>query len=290
MADTLNLQDLLTRVGSKLKITDDAVSKDDFEKEFKGTWISREAVKTDRDILDPLIKKAMGARMGSIETSIKSSAKNAGFELPSDIFKDEDGNQRKLEEVLVIHFDSIKTQVDELKESASKGDSEKLKELTDKLGIATDDNTRLKDLNEKTQTQLTEKDTEHESAMTDFVISSKKTELFHSVNFKDDISDIEKRGFESIIGDLQFSLDDDKELKILNSEGNVFRDDKDIGELSTKDIFAKLAQDEKLLKKSNAVTRQNGQPIIFDETKNDAKKGGVSEVALARAKKNKIPS
>jgi len=189
----MQLNEMIKRLGlDESLITDEGVDKDKFEEQLSQTWIPRNAVKDDDDLVQPIINEAFGKRIGSIETALKSKFKAAGFELTSDDLKSDDGSPVKLEAVIERLASRIGSEVTQLKESS--GADDRVDALTSQLETAKNEKQEYIQRLESIQQEKESLQQEYTNQINDFKVGLQHKSVLDGVRFIDNLPDISREG------------------------------------------------------------------------------------------------
>lgn len=257
------------------KLEKDELTKEDFEEWKDEIWISRLAAKTDKDIIDPAINKAMGWKLGDVNTKTIAAFREFGINVTSEDLE-KDGKPIPYAEWTSPFFQKLATDFKELKESGNKDAEEKFIKLqTDFDTLKTDYAT----VQESAQTFKQEKEdliTDYEGKITTSNLNALKDTEISKIVYRDDMTPLEKQGFKVILNELNWSLDG-KDLKIKDKDGNTIMNESKTKELSNSDIITNLAELNGVLKKNNVQPRTH--EVKFEESKS---KREVSPAAQKR--------
>lgn len=178
------------------------------EEEFKTQFESKFGIK-DQLLKDPAFTgKIFGQKVGSIEAKIKSNAKKMGVEFAPDEIKD-----KGVEDILELSFTKIaelnKKAMEDLEKTSKGTVEEQVKTWKDKYQSV---ESKLKD----TEGLLSKTSSEFEGYKKDQLTKAKTETITNfrkgalgKLDFKQDITPVEKVGFESVINDkYDFDLDE----------------------------------------------------------------------------------
>lgn len=225
----MELKDILDYTG----IAADSI--DDFKKNFETTFVKKDAVLKDKEIID----KITGKRMGSLATKLKSNLTKFGIELTEDVIQ-----KKPLEEVIDIAFETYTENtngtITDLQEKLKLNSGEQTKEIQEKY-------TKLE--SKFNDTVKASKDIANEfnlfktkaaDDLKNVKITTVKEQAFGKITKRTDIKDVEWIGFQAI-ADTKFKVDLDENNQPFIADkatGERFRNPAKAGEfLSIEDVL-----------------------------------------------------
>lgn len=234
---------------------DKVKTEDDFKTQFEGKFGAKDAL-----LKDPaFVGKIYGQKLGSIEAKVKANAKKMGVEFTSEEIKD-----KGVEDILELSFTKIAAlnqTAMEAAEKASKGSvDDQVKTWKDKYQSV---ESKLKD----TEGLLAKTSTEYEGFKKDAVVASKtriitgfKQDALKKLEFKQDITPVERMGFESVLNDKYiFDLDDTQAPFVANKKtGQRIPSKKQTGTFMTAD---EILQQELIDNKLAKINPNGGKPV-----------------------------
>lgn len=241
---------ILTYLGFE---TDKIKTEDDFKAQFESKFGVKELL-----LKDPAFTgKIFGQKIGSIEAKVKSNAKKMGVDFTPDELKD-----KGVEDILELSFAKIaainKQTMDDF-EKASKGSvDEQVKTWKDKYQSV---ESKLKD----TEGLLTKTSTEFEGfkkdqvtkVKTDTILNFRKSAI-GKLEFKQDVTPVEKMGFESVLNDkYQFDLDESGSPFVSDKSGQRIPSKKTTGTFMGVD---EILQEELIANKLAKINPSGGKP------------------------------
>lgn len=208
----------------KIKTIEDA--KKYFEPETgKPNFIHKDKLNDYPEILKPLI----GKTLGSIETKLKASAKKFAIEFEDDEFKDKSLHE-KFEIALNKQAESHKAVVTKLTEDAGKGNDDKVKEWESKYSKLESKFSDTKGLLETTSAEFTKFKDESAGQIKGIKLNTLKDQVFNTLKLKQNISEIEKKGFMAHINEnYKFDLDDTEKIFVADKDGKRIPSTKQTG-------------------------------------------------------------
>lgn len=237
---------------------------DSLKGKFDSDFVRKAAIKDDKELIGSII----GSRMGSITTTINRAAKELGVELGDDL------KDKKVEEVISYVFDTVKTthsnKVKELEDSLKQSGDEAVKTWQEKYVKLESKFKDTKDLLGNLQGELEKTKTEASQKIKTFKINSVVDSAYKKIPFKSDMTELERKGFDAIIGSkYQVDLDDEENPFVVDrASGKRIPNPNKAGTfLTVEDIFDLEADKAGLKKKNNAggtppikhpLERQNG--------------------------------
>lgn len=235
----MEINDLLSFFGAdaeKIKTIDD----------FKNHFVSSGFIKKSEVIKDPdILSQVTGKRMGSIETIIKRTAKDAGIELDRDEIEG-----KQVEEIIPILGNKFK-QIIEEKESALKGGNDVVNKYEEKLKRYKTDYEQYKEMAERLNNEKEDIKKNSIKQLHNYIKDTAKAKALSSIKFGDTVDELKKKGFISMLDELY-------ELEV-GEENDVYPVDKKTkkrienpnkaGEfLSVDELFSLEAEKNKLVK------------------------------------------
>ena len=233
---------------------DKVKTEDDFKSQFDGKFGVKELLLKDPKFTGEIY----GKKIGSIEAKVKANAKKMGVEFAPDEIKD-----KGVEDILELSFTKIadlnKKAMDDL-EKASKGTvDEQVKTWKEKAAAY---ESKLKD----TESLLTKTSSEFDGYKKDAVtrvksetISNFKKSAIAKLEFKQDITSVEKVGFESVLNDKYvFDLDETGSPFVADKKGQRIPSKKQTGTFMTAD---EILQDELIVNKLAKINKNGGERV-----------------------------
>lgn len=194
------------------------------------------------DINDERVKPVFGRRIGEAETKFKQALKSLGVEFEEGELKD-----KKLEDLIDLGKDKIKSQISTLKESAGKTDDKKVQDLQTKLENLEKERTTLEEARKAAidEAEKLKKDYEQKESQTK--LQSARQKVLSEIRLIE-MKPSQKIGFQALIDQkYNLSLEGDN-LVVMNKDGQKIPNPKKAGDfLTAKDIFEKEAQEEGLI-------------------------------------------
>lgn len=208
---------------------------EDFNTHKNDTFVARKMASLDESV----VKSVIGKFSGEIDTNSKRLFS----------FKSEDMEGLKSKDIVTKGVEILQNKIKELEEASSNTNDDKsnalqksLDELTSKHEVET---AKSMDLAQKLETEVTAR----ASDIKGFNISTKINDIKRKIDFKSDLSNIERTGFESHLKDkFQFDLDDNKNLVVKDSFGELIKNDKGTDFMNVEDVLTREAKNNNLLK------------------------------------------
>lgn len=221
------------------KLTSDDADISDFNEFMESQWISRAVAQDDDDIKNKVTGKVLGV--------LENKARKVFSFTPAET----EGKQ--LSEVLEMGNTKHQEKLNELQGIIDKSDnSEALTTMQGKL----DDITTKFQQKEQTEMDLNKSiedlKTSHDEELKGRDINLLRNQVIQSISFKDDLSPLESKGFQSEVNDnLKFNLSESNELQVTDKQGEKIQNENKTDYLTPKDALESLANDNKLLKNNN---------------------------------------
>ncbi len=233
---------------------------DEIKDSFHETYIARKMAVSDEDIKN---------RINGESARLVVDYLQKGFELSNDDVKDKS--------VFDVFDTGMKIQgkkVDALSEqikTPAEG-ADQIKKLEEDLKSANEKTTIAVEGQQTANKQLEDKQVEFDGQMKQSKINMLLNNELGKLTFRDDINEIEKKGFNSLISEgYKFDLGDNGNLTVTDIEGNGVQNEKKTEHLTAGQVLSMEANTNKLLKLNNGTqTTQpikpsnNGQAITID--------------------------
>lgn len=259
----MELKDILTTLGIEGEINNVETFKEKFQEKF----ISLSEISERKDIVEPIISKAIGKRIGSLETIIKKAAKENGVDLDGEEIKG-----KPIEEVAKTVFTKLSENhssvVNDLKSQLDSRSEDVIKKLNKEINDYKTKYNELETLLNDTKNQFTKLQEDKDKEIKMFKIEVEKKNIFDKVGFKKDMTAVEKTGFETLINS-KYDLDLDEKgiLIVKDKNGKRIKNDKVVGAFKTlEDILREEAEANGLISKNPHAGKQvyvnNAQPTI----------------------------
>lgn len=252
MPEPIKAESLLTYLGFK---AEEIKTEDDFKTQFENKFGIKEQLINDKEF----VGKIFGKRVGSIDTTAKSGFKKMGVE-----FAKEEIEGKPVEEVLTIGFNKVaelnKKAMEDLEKSNKGTIDEQIKTWKEKYQSV---ESKLKD----TEGLLQKTSTEFEGFKKDQVTKSKsdtinnyKKSALGKLEYKQDITPVERLGFESVLND-KYDID-------LDEQNTPFIKDKKTGQrIPSKKVtgqfmsFDEILNEELIANKLAKINKDGGKPV-----------------------------
>lgn len=229
-------------------------TEDDFKTQFESKFGVKELL-----LKDPTFtSKIFGQRVGSIEAKVKANAKKMGVEFMPDEIKD-----KQVEDILELSFTKIaemnKKAMDDL-EKASKGTvDEQVKTWKEKYSQVEAKAKEWEGMATKTATEFEGFKKEQVNKSKFDTINGFKKSAISKLDFKQDISPVEKAGFEAVLeSKYDFDLDETQTPFIKDKKtGQRIASKKVTGQFMTAD---EVLQEELIANKLAKINPQGGKP------------------------------
>jgi|SRR3972149_6117292 len=215
---------------------------DDFKTYLQSTWIHRDMVESDKELID----KIYGRRLGAINTELIKNFKDFGVSKA-------DTEGKKIEDLLKLASSKVNEKIKELNENAGKSDDKKLEDLQTKLNALTEkyqlsENAVLAANQEKEKLS-----NDFNSKMKEFKLNTVFNNVKSAIKWKDDITEVEKIGFDAMLKNkYRFDVDEKENPIVLDGDGNKVKNQKATAFISLQELVEKEATDQKLIKLNNA--------------------------------------
>lgn len=238
---------------------------DDFKKAHDGDFVKISNLADRDDLLKPFVDPTIARVKDNAEKEIKRVAKGLGVEFDPKELTGLDTSQmgKHLTGKIKDHFDK---QLGELRESAGKGNDEKVREYEKKYSELEKKLQDRESLLAETTNKYNTLEQESASKIKNFQVEHAKKDVFSKLTFKKDIQEVERMGFETIINS-KYEFDyDEKEALIIRDKQSKKRitDEKQAGKYkSPVDILNEEAAKANLVPKNP----HSQNPIVLPVTK-----------------------
>lgn len=253
-------------------------SDDDVKEWFHGMYIAKSLATEDEDIR----KTVMGSMLGTLETNAKKA-----FGFSSSDVKD-----KKLSEIFEMaaekHTKALGEKDTEIAGlSTGDADSEKtIKELKEKMTLKEEALTAKDEELHTANSSMEELKSGHAKEIKSTKIDSMFTHAFGGINFKDDLSEIERSGLKATLNqNFTYELSDEGDILVLDSKGEKVSNDKKTEFVSLSEHLETQAREHKLLK-MNTAPPEKKVPVITGkngEETSEAPKRTLHPAAIKRA-------
>lgn len=241
----LETADILKQFGFDPEKVTDAES---FKKQFNTTFISREVAVDDKEIRDAII----GRKIGGIQTKTKRMFKDFGVE-----FDNEDLKDIKLEDLIELGTDKLTTLLQEreteLKSTFESTKDETVIKLNDKIDTFKLRVTELEDLNDENVLKFDKAETDFTGKMKEFKMGSLLKDANSRLKIRNDASDLEKAGFNSVIkSKYSFDIDDKDGLLVMDKDGNRVKNESGNNFATIDEVLTMEAKTGNILQQNNS--------------------------------------
>jgi len=250
----IELKDVLTYLGLDEKEVTDV---DTFKSKFTGKFDTH-----DNFFMSDAYKAKKNEINGIILNMVVKEAKSNGIDVSDDVLKDESGKLKDNSEIIKTIFtkfnDNSKGTIEKVKSEYANNKDKGAKEWEEKYNLL---NSKVKDLENINLTQKTEFEKEkgnYGNQVKQIKLQTKKEQLFNGLQFKKDITLLEKAGFTTIF-ETKYNLDlDDKgELFITDKAGARIPDTKTHNSIKKPE---EILMDEAIANKVFQLNPSGGQP------------------------------
>jgi hypothetical protein len=228
------------------------------EEEFKTHFEAKFGIK-ELLLKDPAFTgKIFGQKIGSIEAKVKANAKKMGVEFTPEEIKD-----KGVEEILELSFTKIadmnKKAMDDFEKSSKGTVDEQVKTLKESKKAVEDKLRDTEGLLTKTSTEFEGFKKEQVTRVKSDTINNFKKGAINKLEFKQDITPVEKMGFESVLNDkYSFDLDETGSPFVADKKtGQRIASKKETGKFMTAD---EVLHEELIANKLAKINSQGGRP------------------------------
>ena len=240
-----------------LGLPEEVDSLDKFKEHFNSSYISKDKAHLD----DQVKSKATGDVLRRISSKVANELGDFGI-------KTSDFEGKPFEEVVSIAAANAKQRIQELTETQGKPDK-RYQDLEVQFGTIKQERDQYKTKLEETigtfETFKAQKDNEVKT----WKVGIKLQDVRSKIPFVDGLTDIQRKGFESVLGEYQFDLDETDNLIVKDKNGNFVPSKQKAGAFADAyEVMDALADANGLKKKNNAKEPERKQvPTQTQETK-----------------------
>lgn len=240
-----------------IELPEDA-DKDTASELIRKTWIPRELVPEDKELVNTIYGKKIGSLERAQKKRLRGMLEDVGLDANLiEGFKISDTEAEDEKNPLTNISKALKEKVQELAEKANAGgkvDDKALEKLQAQIEA-------IKKERDEYQGMLTEKDTEFNEFRTtveqrarENKIRQAQQEAFSKFTLSDSVDDIKKRGFNALFHDkYKIDLDDEGKVVVLNTEDNTrVKNASKTGAASLEEVYKMELEANQMLKKNNA--------------------------------------
>lgn len=242
----MEIKDVLSTLGIDAEVKDASQFKELFEQKF----VAIDELKERKELIEPYVSKAIGKRLGSLETEVKRIAKESAIDIESDEFKG-----KPIEELTKTVFkkfaESNLSVVKNLQEKLSANSGDAVAKIQKEAEQWKTKYSEVESLLNDTKNQFTKLQEDKENEIKSFKIEVKKKNVWDSIGLKKDITPVEKTGFEALLNS-KYSLDlEEDTIVVKTKDGKRIKNDKVVGQFKTfEEILKEEAEANGLISKN----------------------------------------
>lgn len=181
----MEAQDILSLIG--FEATEGEEPNIDKVRDYIGTqFVTVKDLPNRKDLIEPILKGAIGQRIGSLQTKLVSSAKELGIDVNHADFKD-----KQIEDLIPSVFGGIAEKM-----NATKQPDDKLSKEVERLNKEYGD---LKGLYTAKDNEITELQSNFAAKESNWKIDHSVNEAWKTINYLPTVNALSKKGFESTI-------------------------------------------------------------------------------------------
>lgn len=265
----MELKDILEKLDLPAEIAEAENKEEAFTKAFTAKFVSKEQAVNDRDI----VTKVSGKFFGPLNTKLKQM----GGLTEGDI------KDKRIEEIIDIIGEKYSTEITALKETATKGNDEKLLALTEELEKHKKLATKYKADHETLSSTYQKEQDNWKGELKNYKIQTLLNGERAKVQFVDKIKDIEREGYDSRISKkYKFDLDENEKLVVYNEKGEPIQNPKKVGSYyAPYEVLTNEAAENGILKQNNASTTQEKKSFTFTSTAGSEQKDNGRKISSA---------
>jgi molybdopterin converting factor small subunit len=246
----MELKEILEKLDLPAEIAESDKPEEAFVNAFKAKYISKEMALNDKDI----VSKVSGKFFGPLNTKLKQVFGFTHSEIEG----------KKIEEIIDMGGEKFNTEISTLKETATKGNDEKLSSLTEELDKAKKSahkyKTDLETLSTTYQQDQEKWKGELKNHKVNYILNTEKSK----VPFIDGISPVQKAGYETILKEKYiFDIDDQENPVVYDAKTKEpIQNPKKVGSYyGVKDVLEIEAASNGLLKQNNVKPSEVKKPV-----------------------------
>jgi len=222
-------------------LPDEVDSIDKFKERFNSSYISKDKAHLD----DQVKSKATGDVLRRISSKVANEFSDFGL-------KTSDFEGKPFEEVLSGVAVNIKTKLSELQEGQGKPDK-RTQELEARLNQVNQEREQYKGQLDKVLGEFDQFKATKDNEVKSWKLGIKLKEAKEQVTFKDNMSELERLGFEAKLGEYKFDLDDSDGVVVKDKTGNFIPSKNKAGAFAdVVEVLDMLADQSGVKKKNNA--------------------------------------
>lgn len=207
---------------------------EDFKAKFESTYINRNAIKEDKELLGTLFGKTANAA----RTAIVRELKREGIEFEEGEVKKFKDNSIEMEEFFTQGINKVKSfyqnQLEEVKKNSGKPSEELEKAWNEKLAKKEGEVRDLKALLDASKKEWEHKETEFNGQLKNIKLDTRKADLERDFKWSTEADELKKEGFKSVMSKkYKLDLDENGTLEIFNTKGERIPNPKKNGTFKT---------------------------------------------------------
>jgi len=247
----------LAEIKQFLALPDEIDSLDKFKEHFNSSYISKDKAHLD----DEVKRKATGDVIRRISSKVANELGDFGI-------KTTDFEGKPFEEVISVAAQNAKQKIQELTESQGKPDK-RYQDLETQFSTLKQERDQYKTKLDETVGTFESFKAQKENEVKTWKVGIKLQDVRSKVPFVDGLTDIQRKGFESVLGEYQFDLDDKDELIVKDKNGNFVPSKQKAGAFADAyELMDTLAEANGLKKKNNAKEPERKTVEIHKEESN----------------------
>jgi uncharacterized protein YlxW (UPF0749 family) len=252
---------------------------EDFAGEFKQGFLQKFITIDSAKTNDEIAKSVFGKKANEYERNIKKRFKSMGIEFEPGVFKDEEGLDLKGDDLLDKMFSIVEqtnnSKFDELKNKAVTTSDKRVEALETTNTELKNQLDQLKESNSKLNEQVETVQTEANNKIKSFKINNQISSIKGGIKWIDNMTDIQKKGFETIVNEkYSFDLEEKEGKDILivkdKATGKLIENPNKAGQfLEPNEVLNSIADQNGLMKKNEGT---GAQPVRQTKPSNEGPK------------------
>jgi len=241
----------LAEIKQFLGLPDEVDSLDKFKEHFNSSYISKDKAHLD----DTVYNKAAGDVLRRVGSKVSQNFGDFGI-------KTTDFEGKNFYEVLDGLGASVKTKFQELQESQGKPDK-RYADLETQFNTVKQEKDQYKSKLDEVVGQFDQFKAQKDNEVKTWKVGIKLNDVKSQIPFVDGLTDIQRKGFESVLSEYQFDLDEKENLIVKDKSGNFVPSKQKAGSFADAlELMDMLAEANGLKKKNNAKEPERRTPPL----------------------------
>lgn len=241
----------LAEIKQFLGLPDEVDSLDKFKEHFNSSYISKDKAHLD----DTVYNKAAGDVIRKVSSKVAQNFGDFGV-------KTTDFEGKNFYEVLEGLAGTVKTRVQELQEAQGKPDK-RYQDLETQFNTIKQEKDQYKSKLDEVVGQFDQFKAQKDNEVKTWKVGIKLNETKSKIPFVDGLTELQRKGFESVLSEYQFDLDEQDNLIVKDKSGNFVPSKQKAGSFADAfEVLDSLAEANGVKKKNNAPTPERRKPEL----------------------------